>query len=117
MNLRLQLAIDLLIGGVFALALIACLLFLSAASATTWGAMPTFWILVLGLLGFVGLRQRPPSVSPDRPSTPQGVPLTFEEECAAVAAGGGPLSQAFAPACVAIGRWMQRRAQRTGGAA
>lgn len=117
MKPRLQLAIDLLIGGVFAIALLGCLLFFSAASAATWGAMPTFWLLVLGLLGFVGLCQRPRSVSTDRPSIPQVVPLTFDEECAAVAAGGGPLSQAFAPACVAVGRWMERRAQRAGGAA
>lgn len=172
MNRLLRCALVNIKYATFAAGVLCALLFLTAASAATWGAPLTFWLLMLGVLALVGFCQRLPA--PREPArdgaadlrapidnaqhkfgeagayyraeiidgggnrraalftheqlmtavrrarrNPEDLaaeaPMSFDEEVAALAAGGGPLAHLLAPACVAVGRWWEGRRQRKDG--
>lgn len=111
MNAVLRFALSLFIGATFLAGFGFAIAFLAAASAVVWGPATTAWLLVLGLLAFIGLSQSRRQVQHAANDVPEPS-MSFEDECNALAAGTGPLGHALAPLCVAIGRWWERRKHR-----
>lgn len=114
MNALLRFALWLFIGATYLAGFGFAIVFLAAASAVVWGPATTGWLLVLALLAFIGLSQSRGQVRQvvAEPAEIAEHALSFEDECRALAGGTGPLGHAFAPACVAIGRWWERRKAR-----
>ena len=111
MNALLRFALWLFIGATYLAGFGFAMVFLTAASAVVWGPVTTFWIHMLGLLAFIGLSQSRRQVKQAVEDAPEPS-MSFQDECRALAEGTGPLGHAFAPACVAIGRWWERRKAR-----